>query len=272
MITRKQTEAPMIRNRTRIGRVFGRLTVLEEESPSPSNDGNHYYRCACACGNEKTVRWKNMLKGRTKSCGCLYNEHQAEMKSLKEANLKIRAEKKSEKVALPRRGGHPLNSTYTKMIARCENKKHDSYRYYGARGVGVCARWRNDFWAFVEDMGPRPEGATLDRIDGNGNYGPDNCRWASKEIQYSNVRNTRPCYVVTLRGDTRLLVDWARKYKVDPERVKRDIKQGVAPDVALVSAVYRKKLYLARLPKAPTPEEYKACTAKAVAWLARANV
>lgn len=74
------------------------------------------------------------------------------------------------------------------MIKRCEVKSNWAYQYYGARGVTVCKRWREDFYSFVADMGERPEGYTLDRIDSYGNYAPDNCRWADRKTQAKNHR------------------------------------------------------------------------------------
>lgn len=76
------------------------------------------------------------------------------------------------------------------MIQRCEDPEHGSYKYYGARGISVCARWRENFKAFLEDMGDKPKGKTLDRIDNDGNYESDNCRWATFTEQSNNKRKT----------------------------------------------------------------------------------
>jgi hypothetical protein len=82
----------------------------------------------------------------------------------------------------------PIYVAWRAMIYRCENPNASNFRWYGGRGIGVCARWRRSFAAFVADMAPRPEGLTLDRINGNGDYQPDNCRWATWGEQVRNRR------------------------------------------------------------------------------------
>lgn len=83
---------------------------------------------------------------------------------------------------------HLLYKTWEHMVARCYRPTHSRYKYYGGRGIKVCDSWRNDFWTFVADMGPRPEGLTLDRKENDGDYEPSNCRWATMSEQNSNRR------------------------------------------------------------------------------------
>jgi hypothetical protein len=77
------------------------------------------------------------------------------------------------------------------MIRRCYNPHSEKYRWYGARGISVCPEWKKSFWTFLRDMGRRPDAYTLDRIDNNGNYEPDNCRWATQTVQMNNQRFAR---------------------------------------------------------------------------------
>ena len=103
---------------------------------------------------------------------------------------------------------HPLYSVWASMKDRCNNPNHPSYPRYGGRGIMVCDRWRHDFHMFVCDMGSRPNGFLLERIDNNLGYFPKNCKWASRLEQTRN----RPDFNVTLthQGKTQLLIDWAQ--------------------------------------------------------------
>lgn len=151
-----------------VGQVFGRLTVLEKLESVPRRGVQ--YRCICECGKEALAFSNSLRQGKKKSCGCLSIELFV-ARSTTHGNRK-----------------HPLFNTYRKMVARCNDQNHDSYDYYGGRGITVCDRWLGEsgFSNFIKDMGERPEGMTLDRINGDEGYNPENCRWATKSLQSFN--------------------------------------------------------------------------------------
>lgn len=104
-------------------------------------------------------------------------------------------------------GGHsPEYRVWSHMRRRCGDPGHKNYALYGGRGIKVCARWEADFAAFLSDMGPRPRGTSLDRIDTNRGYEPGNCRWATQKEQTRNKRTNR---LVTFRGETKCIGEWA---------------------------------------------------------------
>lgn len=154
------------------GDVFGKLTVVKQVPHKP-NTGGRRFLCKCECGGTSTVRASALTTGNTKSCGC----------AKRAANLIHGGNCKD--------GRWRRNySTYRSMLQRCLNPNNTAYEYYGGRGIGVCERWQgeNGFARFCEDMGERPPDQTLDRINVNGDYSPDNCRWATQAVQAKNKR------------------------------------------------------------------------------------
>lgn len=169
-----------------IGKKFGKLTPIEE--------GGHMggllaYKCQCDCGNIVTVRGPSLRSGNTTSCGCV---HKAMVGNLNKTH-----------------GLHnrPEYSVWQNMITRCTNQSTNCFHRYGGRGISVCDEWRN-FEQFYADMGDRPDGMTLDRIDNNGPYSKENCRWATIGEQ---ARNTRRTQLVEYKGKTQCLKDWANE-------------------------------------------------------------
>jgi len=128
--------------------------------------------------------------------------------------------------------------TWVNMIARCTNEKHISYPHYGGRGIKVCDRWMNSFIAFYEDMGPRPTSKhSIDRIDYDGNYEPDNCRWATLKEQ---MRNRPGNHHVTANGQTLTVVEWAEKLGVNADALYIRLKKGWSHERVVNEPVGRK--------------------------------
>lgn len=135
---------------------------------------------------------------------------------------------------LPRDGRtkHPLYPTWKGMVQRCYLPSAGNYSRYGAKGIQVCHAWRADFWMFVEDMGPRPLGHTLDRINPHGNYAPHNCRWASLSSQQINQRKPKRGTVYRLRGNT------ARPWRAEINRNNHRIWQNFPTELAAREWLY----------------------------------
>lgn len=168
------------------GLTYGRLTVVER-APRPSHVKRQpaYWRCACECGAVTVVAGAALRKGHTTSCGCWNREAASERYATIGSAGRGRAQSHGHHV-----GGRP-SRTYHSWLAmkkRCHYPAHPAFPIYGGRGVTVCSRWRDSFEHFLADMGERPDGRTLDRIDPYGNYEPGNCRWATPVEQRANQR------------------------------------------------------------------------------------
>lgn len=151
-------------------RVFGRLKVLERSNEIGSKRGA-IWLCVCDCGSSISVRGDSLRSGVTNSCGCYH----------------------SDKVKTHGKTGTPVYKCWQHMVQRCYNENRKAYKDYGGRGIKVCDRWLepapNGFLNFLEDMG-ESRGLTLDRIDVDGDYCKDNCRWADWVVQANNRRHT----------------------------------------------------------------------------------
>lgn len=158
-----------------VGKKFGRWTVLEYSHKNSHREP--FWVCRCECGNIKTIVGANLKNGTSQSCGCLANE-------LTSKRFRKHGMRRSR-----------IHGVWSGMIERCGNPKHKDYKSYGGRGVTVCNEWRKDFasfkdWAYANGYDENAEygKCTLDRIDVNGNYCPDNCRWLSMAEQQKNKR------------------------------------------------------------------------------------
>lgn len=176
-----------------VGDRFGRWTVERLHSAVAYERSTvKKWWCRCDCGVEREVNAESLRRQRSRSCGCLQRE-----------------------VAADGRRTHGLVAcgsyhVWWGMHQRCYDEKHKAYQHYGAKGVRVCERW-HDLPSFVADMGARPAGTTLDRIDATGNYEPDNCRWATAVQQIRHRSNT---LMVAYQGETLAFAELLGRYGV----------------------------------------------------------
>ncbi len=209
VVRKRREESPVV------GRRYGRLVVVERLQSKPP-----IYRVVCDCGNERVVHYNNMHNGRTRSCGCYARDVMRE-------NPPGRTHGAT---------GTPEHRTWLAMLSRCYSTGAPCFDSYGGRGIYVCARWRNDFAAFLADMGPRPQGRySIDRINNDGSYtcgrcgeclakgAPSNCRWADLQTQ---ARNTRRNIWITIGGVHRLAADVCREHGVSKQTFSNRLAAG----------------------------------------------
>lgn len=183
------------------GMRFGRLVVIEIMGRKR--------KCVCDCGNESIVNTCNLKTGNTQSCGCLRKE--------------------IEPVASVTHGatsGKNWSATYTVwhgMIQRCTNPNNPSWKNYGGRGITICDRWRFSFESFFSDMGERPAGHSIERVNRNGPYQKDNCIWADNIQQARNRGNNRP---LTFNGKTQTLAEWAEETSIPYFTLHTRLRRG----------------------------------------------
>lgn len=144
-------------------RTFGRLVVV---SRGKLSGHNRYWLCRCSCGREFSVRQDNLTRGRSRSCGC----------DRRKASPKMRGREKEY-------------ASWHAMVDRCTNPRNHAYTYYGGRGITVWPPWEKSFEQFYHDLGPRPAGMTLGRVDNEKGYFPENCRWETRKSQMKNRSN-----------------------------------------------------------------------------------
>jgi hypothetical protein len=195
------------------GKKFGRLTVVARVGPPLR------WVCVCNCGSVTVVRPSSLTSGSTRSCGCLREELTRRGFTYKHGHTS-------------KKGDSPEYQSWHSMKGRCRNPNDSAWQWYGARGITICARW-NSFSNFLADMGPRPKGKTLDRIDSSKNYEPVNCRWATAKEQAANRRPARNAKftamkVRTVRALASLGVskyELARRFHVGESSIRRILQR-----------------------------------------------
>jgi hypothetical protein len=178
---------------------FGRLTVLEERKIATSKRKQMFCKCICECGNLTMVRKYHLTSGHTLSCGCYHREIVSKINKGKHTATLTHGLSKTR-----------LYGVFRDMKTRCYNPNSHDYKNYGGRGIKICDEWLDDYTKFAEwanthgyDENAKKMDCTIDRIDVNGNYCPENCRWVGIEIQNQNKRkkDDKNKYIAAENGD-----------------------------------------------------------------------
>lgn len=191
-----------------VGQRFGLLSVVKE-ADRVIKDGKmitRQWECLCDCGVTVVVRQMALITGNTNSCGCA-----------KRQRFRLLVTKHGQ-------SKHPSYGTWKRMIQRCHNPNNPNYKDYGARGIVVCDRWRHSFPAFLSDTGHLYQpGLTIERINNDGNYEPDNVRWATRTEQANNQRSN---HLISMDEHVQTISQWAHEYGVSPRLVYKRLRRG----------------------------------------------
>lgn len=190
------------------GLKFGRLTPIKIAYNNNKNRYNHW-ECLCDCGNIVVVRSSRLKTGNTKSCGCLQSE----------TSRKNGLNNKTHGFSQIKTGTY---RSWRQMRGRCNNKNDKGYKNYGGRGIKICDRW-NDFENFLEDMGERPIGKSIDRVDVNGDYLKENCKWSTPIEQANNMRNN---VYIEYNGKSQTLSMWSRELNIPRPTLQHRINKS----------------------------------------------
>lgn len=200
------------------GQRFGRLVVLRREETLKR--GVSRWLCQCDCGEQTVTTTGALRSGLTRSCGCLHRE------AAREQGLKSATHGLTET---------RLYRVWSNMKTRCYNKRNRNYARWGARGITVCDEWRSNFQAFYDwaMANGYEDGLTIDRIDNDKGYSPDNCRWATPEQQANNTRSVR---FIEFRGESHSLHEWSRILGIRTETLFYRLKR-LPPEVAFTMPI-----------------------------------
>ena len=194
------------------------------------------FKCRCECGFVSVIPPTNLTRGKSRSCGCLQRRlHKDALfqkrKTLVES-LGQEVDQRLEELLQQPANGHPLYLIWKDMRRRCNSKSRQFYEHYGGRGIKVCERWEKSFHLFAFDVGDRPDNAQIDRIDNDGDYCPENVRWASA---LQNARNTRKVRKVEFNGKTQCVSEWAEEIGVSPKTLQMRLAKGWSIERALTA-------------------------------------
>lgn len=187
-----------------IGKRFGRLTVIEKHSYD--SHGHVFWLCKCDCGNIKSIASSSLLRAMTTSCGC------------------FRKECLENRPSIHRGTKTPEYKSWLSMKRRCYCKTDKQYSRWGGRGITVCDKWKESFPNFLSDMGEKPSPYhTIDRIDNNGNYTPENCKWSNPKEQSRNRRSNK---WYEYNGLKMIITDWGNYFGISSHAIQQKIRRG----------------------------------------------
>lgn len=196
----------------RAGQRYERLVVVERAPNRSDRDTNARWLCQCDCGNTSIAYGQDLQRGKVKSCGCL----------------------NAERIKRHGKATSYVYGVWKQMIQRCENPKNPAYHNYGGRGISVCEEW-HDFEAFFSDMGDRPKGYSIDRIENDKGYSKENCKWSTMSEQLNNTRRNR---MVTLNGRTQTMEQWSQETGIGWHTLRQRIDRlGWPVELALTTPV-----------------------------------
>lgn len=195
----------------------GKLIVI---SPSHQVDKHYWWKCKCDCGNEVIIAGQRLRDKKTQSCGCITKTQNGLSTSL-------------------------TYRSWKSMIQRCYDTKVPHYKRYGAKGITVCERWQKSFLNFLEDMGERHKGMTLDRMNSTGNYCKENCRWATNKQQGRNRSNN---HIIEAFGKKQTLIDWAEETGINWSTILIRLKRSNWPvELALTKKTVKRGKHMKNL-------------------------
>lgn len=191
---------------------FGELYVI---SYAYTKRNRAFWLCKCSCGNEVIYESYPLRNGQRKTCGC------------------------EKYKGLPKGYSHePLYALWWNMKRRCNDDSADSFKNYGARGIKVCSEWNDysEFYKWAKSNGYEP-GLTIDRIDSNKDYCPDNCRWVDWKTQERNRRNNR---LITFKGETHCLSEWSEITDINKKTLRNRLINGWSVEKSLTEHIHNK--------------------------------